>query len=358
MTDVWAATDALAAETARSPHLSVFRDGLKQKPAREGSTELIGSVGHLLVYYSTFQSQPLLVGLRLGHVPEFGPLHRDSLEVRNWFEGAQRFAFAFVDIVEFLRSRLPGYPGILVPELCPGAARVAHDGIWDMRMPWMAEVRRAGLQLQARPTMPAEALDLPNGGHEFLAATTALIEALRATSTWTRFEAAHQGLDEDARGEAKQLRKEFRQAVNEDRIDEIAGTTAMRSQQMRRTEMESVKARATGATREYFEAFDGVDELIDAVAAFITHRIARGEIKEVEVISAEWGQPGDLRDLRIEAAVGGFFKPYELVRVPSALPELAGILLLHNMTMQLDRELLVADGRFLAGSGSIPSAWS
>lgn len=356
MTGIWAATDEVARELAKSPHLGAFRQGLEPQPADPSQPFDIGSVQHLLVYYSLLQTQPLLVGLRLPLLPEFAPLHDSSPEVRGWFDIAQRFAFAFVDVMEFLRSRLPGYPMLSVPELSPGAPRVYRDGFWDGRFPWMADVRRGGLQLQARPAIPPRALGLPDGGTGLYDSLTHVLAALRESATWQRFVAADAGLGEEDRVTAKRLRKEYRAAVTEDRIDAIAGSNGMRGAFMRRAELEAVKAEADGALREYFEAFDGVDELLDGVAAFISHRIVRGDISEVWVISADWGPARDMRVTRLRARDSSWRGPYELIRVSSAIAALAGVVVLYSVSLFLDEDLLLADGRLLSHSSAIASA--
>jgi hypothetical protein len=357
MTSVWTATDEVARQLGRSPHLKAFRKGMEAQPVDPGKGGLeVESVQHLLVRYSLLQSQPLLVGKRLLHIPEFAPLHDGSADVRGWMDVAERFAFAFVDVIEFLRSRLPGYPMLLVPDLSAGAARVYQDGFWDMRFPWMAEVRRAGLQFQTRPDLPPRALELPDDGIGFYDSLADLVTALRASATWQRFEAAHAALGEDGRGTAKQLRKEYRDAVKEDRIDAIAGDTGMRSAVMRRSELAAVKSMADGPVQEYFQAFDAVDELLDGVAAFITQRLARGDIPEVSVITADWGPAADMRFMRIQAHDDDFRNPHDLVRVSSVVPALGGVMLLHDVTIFFDDGVLLADGRLLAGSHSVPSA--
>ncbi len=369
MTSIWTATDALAADIARSPHLNTFREGMKARttgPRHKPRVRLVvrsaaedegprhGSVQELLVTYEMLQAQPLLVGMRLPHIPEFAPLHDGSQDVRRWLDVAERFAFAFVDIIEFLRSRLPGYPGLLVPELVVGAPRVRDDGFWDMRFPWMTEVRRVGLQLKAKPDMPPQALELSDGGQRLYASLGDLVAALTASATWQRFDVAHAQLSPADRDAAMDLRKEYRQAIKDECVHRIAGETAMRGQVMRRAEMETVKAKADGAVHEYFEAFDAVDELLDGVAAFITQRIARSDIPNIRVIAADWGPARDMRFMRIKAEDGEFRIPQELVLTSSAVPALSGIMLLRNINIFLDEDLLLAEGRLLSGSAAVP----
>jgi hypothetical protein len=355
MSNLWSAVDELAWAWAESPHTRVFRDGLS--PVREDPNAplRVVSVQHLMVHYEMLQSQPLLLGMRVPHLPEFGELHREEAAVRRWFDSAQRFAFTFVDVIEFLRSRLPRYPALLVPDLVPEAPRVYEDGFWDRQYPWPAEVRRAGLQLQARPTLVARALDLTDGGTKTYAAIDRVLDLLRASGTWQRFVAASDHLDEAVGEEAKRSRREYRKAVADDVLDRVAGPTGMRRQTMRRTELLKAKRTAEGNLREYYDTFDEVDELISAVAGLLSHRITVGDIREVGLLSGDWGEKRDLREVRVRASDTAWPRSLDLVKFEAAAPSLGGVMVLHNLTFHFDDDELAADGPLLTGSVDLPS---
>ena len=94
----------------------------------------------------------MLLGKRLGRVPEFQDLYQRP-EIKAWFDVAQRFAFVLVEVIEFLRSRLPGYPRLLVPDLLAGSSRVYIDGLSDQRFPIEARGPAGASQVRspARP---------------------------------------------------------------------------------------------------------------------------------------------------------------------------------------------------------------
>lgn len=358
MKELWTATDEFAAAWIASPHKRVFRDGLKPTPHDMNNPFQVGSVQQLLVEYSTLQSQPLLLGKRVRPLPEFARLYQASAEVQAWLEAAERFAVTLIQVIEFLRSRLPGYPSILAPDLLPGAPRVNADGFWDMRFPWELGIRGTQLQFSNEPALLARALDLPDGGRRANAALSAVGGALRRSDSWKRFAAAHSGLSSGDREAAKVLRREYRDAVSEARVDEVAGRLAIRSQSMRRGELERIKDSSVGSLREYYEAFDAVDELIEAVAALVSHRVAKGDIDELPLLSADWGAFRDLRSTRIQATDNDFRHPYDLVKVSAGVGSLGGIVLLRNLTIHIGENVLVADGRLLAGSADVPAAAS
>jgi hypothetical protein len=304
-----------------------------------------------------FRSQPLLLGKRLGRVPEFQQLHQRP-DVKAWFDVAQRFAFVLVEVIEFLRSRLPGYPRLLVPDLLAGGSRVYNDGIWDQRFPWEFEVRQARLQFTSQPAMLAPALELPDRGAAAYAALAEVSVALRATETWQRFNRADAALESSDLEAAKALRYEYRQAVDNVRVDDIAGDTVLRDGMFRRGELARVKSQATGRLRGYFDAFDATDQLIDAVAALISHRVAIGSIDELRPTEADWGAPADVRRVRFKADDDEFRHSYELVKIQSEVQSLAGIVLLHDLNLHWNRDgvVLTAVGGLLTGSADVPAA--
>jgi hypothetical protein len=355
MTSVWPAADAFSNLWLESPHTELFRSGLKPTKHHQHQPFQANSVHAIVGMYSLLECQPLLLGKRLSRVPEFEQLRTDP-EVARWFEVAQRFAFSLVEIVEFLRSRLPGYPGLLVPDLLPAASRVYADGFWDMRFPWEQEVRTARLHFESQPSLLARALALPDAGREAYAALTALGRALHETATWKRFAAAHGQLTSADRDAAKANRRQYRELANEERVEAIAGGTGLRCANMRRAELEQVKRRAEGTLRDYYDAFDAVDALIDAVAAFISHRVANGTFDALVPFEADWGPPEDLRAIRLKAPDHAFRRPYEMAKMTCAVRELSGIVLLQNLNIRFMEGILTADGRLLVGSDAVPLA--
>lgn len=360
MTSAWTAADAVASEMAATPYLADFRAGLAPGPGNTPGDSVHG----LLLQYSMLRSQPLLLGGRLVRIPEFAGMLGGSPSVQKWLAPAQRLFQAMSHTVEFLRSRLSGYPGLLVPDLLPSAPRVHHDGFWDMRFPWPAEMRRAGLQFAGGPDVALRALDLPDGGRAFAGALGDLVSALRSTESWRAFAEAHAALAQHGREDAKALRWQYRQATTEARMDEIAGELAMRARAMRDSELDSVHAAAAGPAADYFRAFRAIDEVIDAVAALLNQRLASGRLSELRILSADWGRPAELRHVRVHAILDDFHNPYELVRVGADVDSLSGLMLLHGIRMFWaddgtdDDDIVLADGRLLVGSSDISAIGS
>ena len=139
----------------RSPHLQRFpARAWRRQPSRpepEWSADWVSPATSWSYPTRCFRASRCCVGIRLGpHLPEFAPLHDGSAEVRRMASrSAERFAFALVDVIEFLRSRLPGYPGAPGTRACPPGRlpRLARTASGTCGFRGMAEARRAGLQL-------------------------------------------------------------------------------------------------------------------------------------------------------------------------------------------------------------------
>ena len=156
--------------------------------------------------------------------------------------------------------------------------------------------------------------------------------------------------------EAKAIRREYRKAITPARVDAIASGGLMREFEFRRTELQRVKRQAAGKLEAYYDAFGAVDELIDAVAALVSHRVAAGCIRELRLLSADWGPAADLRPIRFKARDEAFPHIYEAVRVDSKVEALAGVVLLrgYTVTFNLEGIVLTGDGSLLTGSAAVP----
>ncbi len=336
-----------------SPLTEGFRAGLAPTPSQGRHGTAAGSVADLLAYYGMLRSQPLLLGMRLIHVPEFGELHAQSEDIREWFSIAERFAYALLTAIEFLRSRLPGYPQLLVPDTQPTAPRVRNDGFWDIRFPWTLDARRAAPQLQGAPSLGA-ALQLRDGGTRSAGALQDLLETLQQSPPWRRFEDADTAVDAEDREAAKNLKREFRAATTDDRLEAVAGGTGMRRTQMLWAELDRIKSGADDRLANYFATFDELDEVLQAVAALISHRVAKGDLPSLDPIDVDWGPHAALRYVRFRGQRDGFFHRRGLAKIDVEAEALAGVVLLRNLTLLLDQRIVKAGGLLLAGSARLP----
>jgi hypothetical protein len=145
---VWQAVADLAALWRSSPYVQEYLGGCRMQLAFLAST----GGGHI-------GAQPFYQVLYLPTVASLSP-YGQSLSSPPWQEKGTHLAQAYTATIEWLRSRLDGYPFTGAPQLDP----VSH---WTrftvaMQVPWLAGTRQWQLQHHSQPpTIPFLAVDGP-----------------------------------------------------------------------------------------------------------------------------------------------------------------------------------------------------
>jgi hypothetical protein len=255
-----------------------------------------------------------------------------------------------------LRSRLPGYPGLRVPQIAAQATRVAGDGFWDSDFPWLQSAREQRFQLQGPPPLE-RALELPDNDHEAYDALADLLDALKSCPPWREFAAVRASLSDAESEELRERLRAFRAALAPDRVAHIAGTNASRIRELRFAELAAVKRSASAGVSAYYRAFETVDEIISTVAVILNIRLAGREIAEIRLLAADWGPPAPLRRVRVVATdVGPFIQPLEALALRTSIPTVSGVVVAHNISYRVDPfEVVTVEGRLLEDSSFIPS---
>lgn len=142
----WRAVADLAALWRSSPYVQEYLDGCRMQLAFCPSTSgdhITAQPFYLWMYLPTV----------MGHSP-FG----QSLSSPSWLDKGTHLAQAYTATIEWLRSRLGGYPFTDVPQLDPASPWTRFTVA--MQVPWHAETRQWQLQHQAQPpTIPFLAVD-------------------------------------------------------------------------------------------------------------------------------------------------------------------------------------------------------
>jgi hypothetical protein len=355
---LWDAVDQFSAIWVCSPLTTHFRDGLAPVKHDPNQPPLeLQNIAQALAMFGPLKAQPLLLAQRLPMIPTF-PALAAKPATQRWLPIAVAFGFALLEVAEFLRSRLAGYPSLLVPDLAPNATRVRANGFWDSRFPWQIALRQSGFQFKNEPPRIRTDLGFPDQGRAAYAALSVISQELHETVAWRAFAQARQSLGEKGVTEARALIREYQNAVSEERADQVAGDTGMRDATFRRGELERIKQGASQELQEYYDAFAAVDQMIDAIAALISHRVARGAFDELEPFEASWSRTQELRRVRLKASDNAFLRsPYELVKVSLGLRAVSGLVLLSGVTTNWHDSYvtLTADGWLLSGSADVPA---
>lgn len=327
--DLWGAARALAGALKDKPKLRSFRRAFDLAP--EGD-DLRLRLSEVTATYSALRTYPMLIGVRLSQLPATQGLLESERDA-TWLRDAVEVGTAFQIVVEFIRSRLPGYPILRLPHLRDGSPHVFDDPLLVRGFPWDPELRRLGLQLRDPPDMTKL-----GGDDDCRRQLEDLVAALGLRLAWTRFTSARQALSDGDRRTLSELSKRFAARVEDDAVTEAAGDLLIARFQYRVAELETIVNSAEGAVAEYLSAFEAVDELITVVAALIDTLLTSEALLEAEPYRMDVGQGEDLRP--VELAIRGddpFHSPGAVLRVRGPHPMLSGVVYPTAITHHWDR---------------------
>lgn len=334
ISEVWRRTDALVAELCRCPPMeshawvmanwrSVHGD---DPPRRALQESMLGP---------QYEARPLL----LGFVMDFGDLGEALLstpEGERWASQAVRVALGFGRIVEWIRSRMPRYPMLLVPQTDPRSDRCQPAGFFlGPGAPWHLPLRREGPQLLQHPDVSA--LDPPQGGLPLVEAVRALASGIQALDLWQELVDASRALTDEDVAILKQLKRQYRQEAADEVVDLVEPDNMLRRHTYREAVMQDVLASADRRPRRYLDAFAAADQLISAIVRLLEQGVVFGPPRvAASVAEGVWrdspfGKRVRLLD-RSHDALG--FRP-EVLIVQAELPELGGLLLGERFSVNL-----------------------
>src|ERR1044072_8473588 len=114
---LWQKAGALARVIKESPQGRSYRRVFDLR--REGDDFPI-RLSEVTAVYHSLKEHPLLMGMRLNHIEQVRELCGAPEDI-EWLTDAIDTGFGLQLSIEFLRSRLPGYPAMLGPHLRPGS---------------------------------------------------------------------------------------------------------------------------------------------------------------------------------------------------------------------------------------------
>jgi len=288
--ELWSTAAALAAALKDTPKLRDFRRAFDLNADGDDLRERVST---LTGQYSHLRSYPMLVGMRLDSLPDTAELLQTEQD-KAWLTNAIETAGAFQVIVEFWRSRLPGYPGLRVPHIRRGSPHVFDDPLSIQGFPWDPELRKLGLQLQNPPPMAPL-----GGGTDCRHLLTTVVACLKARPSWRRFATAYASLSDSDLHALSKLSKEFAARVGEDEVTEAAGHYVLDRFQFRVATLRELVASADGAVAEYLVAFEAIDEVITFVASLLETLLTSEGLLTVEPYRMALGAGIDLRAVEL-----------------------------------------------------------
>jgi hypothetical protein len=263
---LWEATAELAACLGESQRLLLVRDTLVscRRGYTGGRTEPLAMVvtrGNWI-----YESEVLRFADLARWDPSFADVRQDSSKA-SFLDAAGAIQAGGSLLVEWIRSRIAGYPLLHVPHLGAGSPRVELS--LDRRWPWPKALRGRGLQLSNPPPNIPAAFDVD--AESCLSPIRRLGFALTQEPPIVTFQSMRSSLDQSERDELAALSRAFVGRATGAALDSIEPRLQMRRDDHRRALLREAVEGASPSVRAYCEAFEAADDLIDDIMAALTY---------------------------------------------------------------------------------------
>ncbi len=195
----------------------------------------------------------------------------------SWLRDAQRVEFAHRDTVAWIRSRIPGYPSLPAPQLAPGTPLTTPE--LAGRLIWTPRERSQRLQFQPAPPKAPSILEATEEQRRRLdESARSVAAAFEHADEWERLAAATEALDRDARASLRHVRGQLKHRLAPQAVDAYEPDLVMSRERYRQVVLSEELNTLTGTAREYADAFDAADQLVETAASDIFGQlVAYGE---------------------------------------------------------------------------------
>lgn len=283
--DVWPAVQALAATWSGSPLVQTF---LARHPAHSDSDNAVTEALRNLQGGFTVLTETPLWTSAWEQIARQAPSVQLTDEVRGYLRTIAPLGHAVEFTVGWVRSRLPLYPAIPVPQFSPRGYRRSQE--YSRRMPWIQPILQANLQ--AEPAPPSVAVTLGLDANEILSAARDVVAAFAGSAEWERYADLAVALTEQDQTVLDDARHRVGVLLNPRLINEYEPARNERRNQYRQQRVAEVIAELDGRPKELAQAFDAIDDLIDhALINIHGQLVVRGDVPLIQPINLELDGP-------------------------------------------------------------------
>ncbi|AZM89951.1 MULTISPECIES: hypothetical protein [Streptomyces] len=236
-----------------------------------------------------------------------------------WVRAADRVEAAHRQTIAWLRSRLPGYPMIPAPQISADTALATTE--FTYRLGWHPQERAAGFRFRSCPPTAASVLGAdPQQEHALAETARQLAAALLASPEWSRLACAREALDGEARAALGASRTRLRRRLSPEAIDACEPGLALKRDQYRCVVLAEELETLSGPAREYADAFDGADLLVETAASDVFGQLALyGAVTRLAGIRDVDLDPGQSRSVHFSVDDEIWLVPGQLVRLDDGL---------------------------------------
>jgi hypothetical protein len=341
---LWAAVERLAGVWRSSDVVPGYAEVLTKR-----SQGLGRELAMILAGFGSLEAQPLLLAHLLPATPDYQRFKQQP-GAEEFLQRGSRLGQAFLETVEWWRSRLPGYPNMPAPQLVRGGP-LSWDEV-TFRVPWPRGLRGQRLQFTPAPPTAAGLLGTPAPATD--EAARAIGTALVSSSQVQALQQAEEDLTNDDRESLTRARDRARAALSPPELDATAGELLLDRLAYREAVVADAVESLEGNARRYSDAFDAVDRLLEQAAALFSQAVVYGPARRLgPVLRAERLHGGDGWT---EIIVPEPWPPLRLAEiVVFDSPALTNAMLVEGMTIQLERTHGIATvrGRLLPDSAGL-----
>ena len=279
--NLWPAVQTLAATWSGSPLVKTF---LARHPAHNDSDDVVTEALRNLQGGVTVLTETPLWTSTWEQVAQQLPSIQITGEVRDYLRTIAPLGHAVESTVAWVRSRLPLYPAIPVPQFSPRGYRRSPE--YSRRLPWSQPILQANLQ--AEPAPPSVAIMLGLDSHEVLSGAENVVAMFTDSAEWQRYADLAAALTEQDRRVLDDARNRVGVLLNPRLVNQYEAARNERRNQYRRQRVAEVIAELNGRPKELADAFDAIDDLIDRALVNVHGQlVVRGDVPLIQPINLE-----------------------------------------------------------------------
>jgi hypothetical protein len=294
---------------------------------------LRGDLSEITAMVSPVLQHPLLMGYHLARLPQVQAFVENE-EHKDWLRDLSEVGGALTAAIEFIRSRVPGYPSLRVPHLRTGSPYTYAETFLVTGFPWDAELRRMGLQLQGPPPVGP----ILESQADFAALLNAAADELNASDASVSFvdvRAAMQSADWD---QLREIGRTFAEKVTDDAVTAAVGDFLLQRFQYRSAILEQLVSEVDGRARAYMDAFEALNELLNVAVALVETTIISAGLLSVQPMQLVLGTGGELRPAYfVTLDADPFLRPGSIVHLAGPDASVTGFVYTRAITFDWKR---------------------
>ena len=329
---VWPAVEALAAVWSASPLVQYF---LSEHPSNvQAAGDITEALKNMQAGTALLTEAPLATAMWEPLAMQL-PIVQMTESIRTFLQKVAPLGHSVESTIAWIRSRLPLYPNIPAPQMASRGFRRSEE--LGKRMAWRSQLLAAGLGGYQSPPGVTSQLQLKDATCDD--AARLLLEALVTSSEWVHFEELTQALSDDDLAALKASREQINVLLNPRNVDQYEDSRMERRNAFRMDRVQEVVGQLTGVPRDYADAFEQVDDLIDRAVVNVHGQLV------------VYGRPKTISPRRLEK--DGRFVAFEYAG--DTVPMTGDII---RLTDPLVPDVLVVDGfsfQFNQDEGSVSS---